>query len=136
MALILTTLLGAFNSSYGISDADRQLFYKVVEAEATGDGYDSKLAVANVICNRANNPAFPNTVKEVMLAKGQFSVISDGRYNKVKITESTRDAVDACLRGEWIISNKVTYFNAKRLNSWASRQKNYWGTIGCHDYFY
>ena len=110
--------------------------YKIVEAECTGDTYKSKLAVANVIANRVNSSSFPNSVSKVVKQKGQFSVISDGRYNKVKVTDSTIRAVDDCLDGKWIMSTKVLYFNLRGMDSWADRNKVYWGTVGVHDYFY
>lgn len=112
------------------------MLYKVVEAETTGDCYESKLAVTNVICNRVNSASFPNTIKKVIMQKKQFSVIADGRYKTVKVTDSTKKAVDEVLKGKWIISDKVLYFNVKGLNSWAKRNLSYYDTIGVHDYFY
>lgn len=112
------------------------MLYKVVEAETTGDTFESKLAVTNVICNRVNSEAFPNSIKKVVMQKKQFSVIADGRYKKVKVTDSTRKAVNDCLSGKWIISDNVLYFNVRGLNSWAKRNKTYWGTVGVHDYYY
>ena len=129
-------LYGANIASYGISNKDKELFYKVVEAECTGDSYESKLAVANVIANRVNSSSFPNTISKVVKQKNQFSVIADGRYKKVKVTDSTRKAVNDCLSGKWILSDSVLYFNVKGLNSWAKKNKTYWGTVGVHDYYY
>lgn len=108
----------------------------MVEAETTGDTFESKLAVTNVICNRVNSPNFPNSIKRVVRQKRQFSVISDGRYKKVKVTDSTKKAVDEGLKGKWIISDRVLYFNVRNLNSWAKRNLTYHSTIGVHDYFY
>ena len=107
-----------------------------MEAETTGDTFESKLAVTNVICNRVNSSVFPNSLKKVIYQKRQFSVISDGRYKTVKVTNSTRKAVNEVLKGKWIISDKVLYFNVKGLNSWAKRNLSYYDTIGVHDYFY
>ena len=107
-----------------------------MEAETTGDTFESKLAVTNVICNRVNSEVFPNSIKKVVMQKKQFSVIADGRYKAVKVTDSTKKAVNEVLRGKWIISDKVLYFNVKGLNSWAKRNLSYYRTIGVHDYFY
>ena len=134
--MILVILYGLLNGSYGVTNAERELLYKVVEAETTGDCYESKIAVTNVICNRVNSDSFPNSIKKVIMQKKQFSVIADGRYKSVKETDSTKKAVNEALKGKWIISDKVLYFNVKGLNSWAKRNLSYYGTIGVHDYFY
>lgn len=146
ITIMVSLCFGCVHTTYGISDADRQLFYKTVEAEATEGGYTEKLGVANVICNRTNNPGFPNTIGKVINEKHtskktgktywQFCVIRNGRVNKVKVTQDTIDAVDACLNGTWIMSNKVCYFNTRNLNSYAKRNLTYSHHDDIHDFFY
>lgn len=131
-------------NGYALSKADKDLFYRAVEAEATEGGYEEKLAVANVICNRVNNPYFPNTVRAVITEKHtvkgktyyQFCVVRDGRIKKVKPTEDTVRAVNDALSGKWIMSDKVTFFNIKGLKSYAKRNHTYWGSDDIHDFYY
>ena len=146
VSIILSLCFGCTYTTYGISDTDRTLFYKTVEAEAQEGGYNEKLAVANVIANRTNNPGFPNTIGEVITEKHtskktgktywQFCVIRNGSYNRVKITQDTIDAVDDCLNGKWIISDKICFFNTRNLNSYAKRNQNYSHHDNIHDFFY
>lgn len=75
------------------SKEDRFILYRIVEAEAGGGNIQAKKNVANVIFNRLKSKKFPNTVKGVVFAKHQFSPISDGRFFKVKIKDSTKEAV-------------------------------------------
>lgn len=134
--IALLTLTGALNSSYGVSNADRQLLYRAVEAEVTGAEYDDKLRVTNVILNRVNSDSFPNTIRRVIHQPNQFCIVRDNRINTVKVTDTSRKAVDDALGGKWIMSDKVLYFNVRGLNSWASRNKTKWGSDSVHDFYY
>ena len=138
ITILLITLVGAFNSSYAMSKTDLELFYRTVEAEATGQGYNGKLAVANVILNRNNSTQFPNTVRGVITQKGQFCVIKNGRVNRVKVTEETIQAVNDALQGKWIMSDKVLFFYNPRYvgSNWISRNRAYWGQIAEHRFYY
>ena len=63
-----------------------------VEAEAGNQGLKGKRLVCAVILNRVDSDDFPNTVEEVINQPRQFSVVSDGRINKVSVTEETYKA--------------------------------------------
>jgi len=66
----------------------------------------SKIAVANVILNRVDSANFPNTVKEVVYAKNQFSAA----YGSLKPDKSTRAAVRKALDGEDNSMGAVYYY--------------------------
>ena len=72
---------------------DRFILYRIVEAEAGGGNIQAKKNVAHVIFNRLKSKKFANNVHDVVFDKHQFSPISDGRYWKVTIADSTKDAV-------------------------------------------
>lgn len=75
------------------SKEDRFILYRIVEAEAGDGNIQVKKNVAHVIFNRLKSKKFANNVHDVVFAKHQFSPISDGRYWKVTIADSTKDAV-------------------------------------------
>lgn len=75
------------------SKEDRFILYRIVEAEAGTGDIKAKKNVANVIFNRLKSKKFPNTIREIVFAKNQFSPILDGRYWKVNIKDSTKEAV-------------------------------------------
>lgn len=85
------------DKSYKIFDdfskEDRFILYRIVEAEAGDGNIQAKKNVAHVIFNRLKSKKFANNVHDVVFAKHQFSPISDGRYWKVTIADSTKDAV-------------------------------------------
>ena len=56
--------------------------------------------VANVILNRVESGSFPNTITKVVYQKHQFSPVSNGSINTVKVTRQTIDCVDRALQGE------------------------------------
>jgi len=77
-----------------LTDSEYEMICRMVEAEATGGSLSAKVNVANVILNRVVSNDFPNTIEGVLFQKRQFSPIADGRYYSVKVTESSRNAVD------------------------------------------
>jgi len=88
----------------GLSEEDYQNLLKIVEAEAGCEDEEGKLFVANVVINRVQNPAFPNSVTGVIYQREQgvtqFSPISNGRFNQVQVSEETCEAVERALMGE------------------------------------
>jgi len=93
-----------------LTEEEIEIFERIVEAEVGGNNYEGKLAVANVILNRVQSSRFPNTLKEVVFAKKQFSPISDGRYYTIKVTETAKQVVQDALNGSRIVENDVYYF--------------------------
>lgn len=71
------------------SDEELDLLFRVVQAEI-GDGYsfEQKCNVTSVIFNRIEDNRFPNSILEV-LTPDQFATISNGRYKKVEVSETT-----------------------------------------------
>lgn len=100
-----------------ITESDYEVLLKIVEAEAGGEDYTGKLLVANVVMNRVNSQSFPDTITEVVFQKEngqtQFSPVSDGRINKVSISNDTIDAVNEALKGE-DVSQGALYFVARK----------------------
>ncbi len=86
-----------------LSQEDKQVLLRIVEAEAGGENMKGKMLVANVVINRVKSKSFPSTVKKVVFQYNrgthQFSPISDGRYWRVRISNHTREAVAKVLKG-------------------------------------
>lgn len=93
----------------GVIDAsvdEVTLMAALLDCEAHHE-YNSMLAVATVIMNRVEDPRFPNTIRGVIYAKGQFEPVWTGR-------------LDAALdRGPTSLALEVTQdaVNGKRLAS-------------------
>lgn len=78
---------------YRITDDDMAILERIVEAEATDGTIEQKMNVTSCILARVESEEFPNTVEMVVFQPGQFAPIRDKRYFKVKITDSTKEAV-------------------------------------------
>jgi spore germination cell wall hydrolase CwlJ-like protein len=89
---------------YTVSEADYNALLKIVEAEASGEDITGKMMVANVVLNRVKSGSFPNTIEEVVYqrkgGKAQFSPVSTGKIERVRVSESTIEAVERSLCGE------------------------------------
>lgn len=54
----------------------------IVYAEAGGESYNGKLAVANVVLNRKSSSKYPNSIYGVISQRGQFGPYRNGSFNK------------------------------------------------------
>lgn len=70
-----------------------EIMAKVVEAEAGNQGLLGKRMVVDVILNRARDDDFPDTIVDVIFQDNAFSVIGNGMYAKVEVSEETWEAV-------------------------------------------
>lgn len=127
-----------------VSQGDIDCLMKIVEAEAGCEDRTGKLLVANVVINRVKDEAFPDTVTEVVYQRNsqsaQFSPVSNGRIDSVKISEETREVVYSALLGE-DVSHGALYFVARQ---YADPEKVRWFddnltllfSHGGHDFFF
>ena len=114
-----------------------------MEAEAGGEDENGKLLVANVVLNRVKSGIFPDTVTEVVYQREfgvcQFSPVSDGRINRVKVSEETKRAVDRAVYGE-DISQGALYFVARKAVAadkmqWFDNHLTWLFAYGGHEFF-
>lgn len=126
-----------------LSNTDKNILLRIVEAEATGEDIKGKMLVANVILNRVKDDEFPSSVESVVFQKEygvyQFSPIKDGRYYKVSISEGTRQAVERVLNGE-DESQGALYFMSRRQAAshnvrWFDSSLTRLLSYGTHEFF-
>lgn len=106
-----------------ISPSEKELLARLVHAEAEGEPYEGKVAVAVVVLNRVDHPDFPNTVKEVIeevTPSGHyaFSPVLDGRINNEASDEARRAVEEAiAFRGQG--QGSIFFYNPKiATNHW------------------
>lgn len=75
------------------SDADIDLASWIALAEAEGEPEYGIRLVIDTMLNRVDSEDFPDTVKDVIYQKGQFSCVWDGRANKVGVEDYIRNLV-------------------------------------------
>lgn len=88
-----------------LSEEDYNDLLRIVEAEAPAEDIYGKILVANVVLNRVLSENFSNSVHEVVYecfnGTYQFTPVSIPWYwNSIKVSSSTREAVQRALEGE------------------------------------
>ncbi len=122
-----------------VSQDDYQVLQRIVQAEAGICDDTGKILVANVIINRVKSGKFPDTVKGVVYEPSQFSPVSNGSINSVKITDNTKQCVDRALAGE-DYSSGALYFMYRRGSrsgavSWFDSHLTFLFQHGNHEFF-
>jgi len=122
-----------------LSSDERQVLLRIVQAEAGTCDEEGKLLVANVILNRMESDEFPDTVREVVYQKSQFSPVMNGTINTCKITEETESAVSRALNGEDISDGALYFMNRKKSASrnvrWFDTKLQFLFKHGEHEFF-
>lgn len=115
---------------------------KLVQAEAGGESYEGKLAVATVIANRVQSAKFPNSVMGVIKANNgkfhQFQPWDDGRIYKVTPDANTKKAVAQVFdQGVRNLPKDAAYFAVKSIafDNWMGKTRQHITTIGVHAFF-
>jgi len=96
--------------------SDQYLLARLVYAEARGESYKGKVAVAAVVLNRVRSASFPNTISGVIYQKNAFESVSNGSINLTPDSDSLRAAREA-MNG-WDPTGGCLYFyNARTVSS-------------------
>lgn len=126
-----------------ITEEDKEVLLRIVEAEATCEDVKGRMLVASVILNRVLSEDFPDSITEVVFQNNgvtyQFSPIKDGRYWMVTVSEETKEAVERVLAGE-DYSRGAVYFMARSMAQkqavrWFDSSLQYLFQYGVHEFF-
>ena len=109
--------------SYWMTNDEYELFAKCVEAEAGTEGFIGKQYVVDVILNRVDSEKYPNTIKDVIMQKHQFEVVSNGRIYDVTPTEETYKAINTELESQ--LDNEITAFRMSHYHSFGTPKFHY-----------
>ena len=88
-----------------------ELLAQLVEAEAGNQDFEGKCLVVDVVLNRVESPDFPNTIEEVIFQDGQFSVITNGAFDKAAWNMQESDYAAVMVETELHTNKNVLYFN-------------------------
>ena len=115
------------------SDSEIYALARLVHAEARGEPYLGKVAVAAVVLNRVRSASFPNTISGVIYQAGAFDSVADGQINLPPDNDSLRAARDA-MNGWDPTGGCVYYYNpATATSAWIwSREVRL--SIGAHSF--
>lgn len=111
--------------------ADIYLLSKLVHAEARGEPYEGKVAVAAVVLSRVKSPLFPNSISAVIYQPQAFTCVDDGQINLTPDDASLRAARDA-INGWNPVSGALYYYNPQTATNKWIRGRKIICTIGKH----
>ena len=113
-----------------ISAEELKLLANIIYCEAGSESYVGKVAVGNVIMNRVKSALQPNTITEVVYAKGQFSPVRNGSLQRAlssdKADATCYQAAIEALAGAQPVGDKLFF----RRNNGRSGQ-----VIGNHVFY-
>lgn len=103
-----------------ISQQDKELLARLVSAEAKGEPYAGKVAVATVVLNRLDHPDFPNSVRDVIYqidgGHYAFTPVANGAINTPADAESKKAVMEALsFRGQG--NGSLYFYNPKTSSS-------------------
>lgn len=103
---------------------EQNLLARVVWVEARGESEEGQQAVAEVILNRIAADNFPDTLKGVIYADGQFRSVS--YLDDAEPYQAQYEAIERAIYGPYVLPEDVVHFATYPTN------KNVWGQIGGH----
>lgn len=106
---------------YAWTEENEYMLLKIAMAEMESESIESKALVIRVVLNRVESDSFPDTIKEVLYQKSQFTPIWNGRYDRVEPDEDCKEALEMVRYG-WDESQGATFFELTSDEStWHSR---------------
>lgn len=117
------------------TDTEINLLARLVRAEAQGESFAGKVAVAEVVLNRVESDDFPDSIGAVIYQSGQFSPVSNGSINKAP-DEASIKAVEQALQGSNTVGKALFFYNYKTATSrWLDSRQTV-TVIGNHTFKY
>lgn len=109
-----------------LSQADVDLFARLVHAESAGEPYTGQVAVAATVLNRVKDSRYPDTVRGVIMQVWagyfQYSPVEDGRINLPAAATAYRAVQDALNGSDPSLGATGFYNPAKTTNQWVRIQ--------------
>ena len=99
-----------------LNSYEKDLLARLVEAEAKGESYAGKVAVATVVLNRVSSDIFPDTLYNVVNDGRQFSPVLNGTINLPAGAES-KQAVEEALGYQGYDNGSLYFYNPDKAYS-------------------
>lgn len=129
-AVVETVVTEGYTASYD----DTYLLASLIHMEASGEPYEGKLAVANVVLNRLKS-GYGNTISEVIYAKNQFTGANTGALANIMASGPNDECMQAAAEALSGVNNIGDYKHFIALG-WANYGAYSEYTIIGHHCFY
>ena len=101
-----------------MSEEDKKLLALVTMAEAEGECEKGQRLVIDTILNRVDSKRFPNTVREVIYQKNQFTSMWNGRVDRCYVKKDIYKLVEEELESRK--NSEVLFFTAGRYGDYGT----------------
>ncbi|KAA6453097.1 cell wall hydrolase [Bacillus swezeyi] len=100
----------AKENSPEVTGEEKELLSRLVHAEAKGESFKGKVAVANVVLNRVDDGGFPDSIKSVIYQKNAFEPVLNGSINRRPDRESV-EAVEVAVDHDKKETDALYFYN-------------------------
>ncbi|PMC36094.1 cell wall hydrolase [Bacillus sp. UMB0899] len=114
-----------------VSKEEKKLLAQLVHAEAKGEPFGGKVAVAEVVLNRVEHEQFPDTIKQVIYQENAFEPVANNSINKPADKESYK-AVQEALEVNDNSKELLYFYNPETATDDWIRSRDVVKTIGNH----
>lgn len=115
------------------------LLARIIFAESEGEPLAGMVAVGNVVLNRMQSEAFPDTLWGVIYDTNngvQFEPSYNGRLAAIEPDTNSILAAKLALEGMDVVGDCLYFFNPnKTAATWIKQTRSYYGTIGRHCFY-
>lgn len=111
-----------------LTEEEKYLMAQIIWLESRGESFEGQQAIAEIILNRLVSDKFPDTVRGVIFAEGQFSTTKF--LDTAKPGEIQYKAIE-CAMTEYSVLPIDVYFFGRQ-----ARTSKVWGKIGGHIFCY
>ena len=115
---VVETVEESVSSSGSFTDEEIDLIALVTMAEAEGENELGKRLVIDVVLNRVDSDAFPDTVYDVIYQQNQFTSMTNGRADRCYVQDEIRALVLEEIESR--TNSDVLYFRAGRYHSFGT----------------
>lgn len=114
-----------------VCEEDIEVLSHVINGEAGANYCSDTLMyyVGSVVLNRVKHEQFPNTIKDVVFQKGQYSCTKDGNYSLEPCDRAKRIAKELLIEGSRLPEHVVFQSQHNRGNVYCKEQNMYFCSI-------
>lgn len=116
-----------------ITSKEKDLLARLVHAEAKGEPFKGKVAVASVVLNRVEHEDFPNSVEKVIKQENQFQPVDNGSI-KEPAGELDKKAVNVALALEGKDDGSLYFYNPEIAEDDWQKTRTVTNVIGNHHF--
>lgn len=125
---------------YNYTEEELDLLSRLIFSEGGIESYETQLMIGSVVMNRVNDPAFPNTIGEVIYQERQFSVTRIKKDGILMIDhpadeEAKKAALEVLTYGSVLPHEVQVFFQKDCKESWVNSREPY-GTFDTTTFAY